>query len=149
MKVALIIGHNPRGQGSYSTYLESSEYAFWKEVCNSVNTINDNIDIYCRETKINYVEEMKTVINEINKSNYDYCLELHFNAHNNKEARGCECLVHKNSKKGKEIALSFLNKFNVKFNIPIRQKNANGLIEVENSKTEEHMVYAIQSRHMS
>lgn len=134
MKVALVIGHNPRGQGSYSSHLENSEYEFWKEVSNTINILNDSIDIYCREAKTNYIEEMKPVIKEINNHDYDYCIELHFNAHDNENAKGCECLVHKNSKRGKEIALSFLEKFNIKFNIPIRQKNTKGLIEVENSK---------------
>lgn len=35
-KIALVIGHNPRGKGAYSPYLKLSEYEYWENVCDEV-----------------------------------------------------------------------------------------------------------------
>lgn len=135
MKIALIVGHNARSEGTYSPFLEKTEFDFWLEVAKEVNKIDDTIDVYCRNPAKNYIQEMKPVIAAINEKNYDYCLELHFNSSDKSSAKGCECLVHKNSEKGKNVALSFLEMLNNEFKIPIRQKQTRGLILVEDSKT--------------
>ncbi len=45
-KVALVIGHNPRGRGATSPYLEQTEYEYYRDITDIVNKLNDNIDIY-------------------------------------------------------------------------------------------------------
>ena len=57
-KFALVIGHNPRGKGAYSENLKLSEYNYWKNVCDEINEIDDSIDIYSREAKKYYIEEI-------------------------------------------------------------------------------------------
>lgn len=128
LKVALIIGHNKRSKGAYSPFLEKSEYDYYKEVTDIVNKIDDTIDIYSRSAKDGYISEMRPVVAEINKHNYDYVLELHFNSAD-RNARGCECLIYKNSEKGKNVAKSFNKMLSEEFDIPIRGK---GLIEITN-----------------
>lgn len=132
MKVALVVGHNSRGEGAYSPFLNISEYGYFKSVVDKINNFDDTIDIYCREPSNNYIQEMKPIVEEINKHNYAYILELHFNASKNSLACGCECLVHKYSPRGKTIAEMLLKDLSKEFNIKIRP---NPLICVEDSKT--------------
>lgn len=129
-KVALIVGHNPRSRGAYSPFLRKSEYEYYREVVDIINKIDDTIDIYTREANENYIAEMKPVVAEINKYNYDYILELHFNSAIDRNTRGCLCLAHKNSFKGKNIAKTFNEKINKIFGIPIKN---GGLIEITDS----------------
>lgn len=128
-KFALVIGHNPRGKGAYSENLKLSEYNYWKNVCDEINEIDDSIDIYSREAKKYYIEEMKPVVAEINNHNYDLVLELHFNSSDNNQANGCECLIHNGNKITKEISKDFLLALNKEYKIRIR-----GVIEISNSK---------------
>lgn len=129
MKVAIVVGHNPRGKGAYSPFLEKTEYQYYRGVADIINSLDDTVDIYTREPSTDYTTEMTPVVNEINKHNYDYILELHFNSAD-RNARGCECLVYKGSTKGKEIARAINSKLSNEFNIPIRNT---GLIEMTNS----------------
>lgn len=107
MKVALIVGHNPRSKGAYSPFLNMSEYDYFKSIVDKINSIDDTIDIYCREPNNNYIQEMKPIVEEINKHNYNYILELHFNS-SDRNVQGCECLVYKYAPKAKILAELFL-----------------------------------------
>ncbi|MBR8748697.1 hypothetical protein IX317_000356 [Fusobacterium sp. DD29] len=120
MKVALLIGHNPKDKGAYSNVLGQYEYEYYRDVCSIINEIDDSIDIYTREPIVGYVAQMVPVIEEMNKHNYDFILELHFNAVKDTNVRGCETLVYKDSKKGHELALNFLKKVHETFDIPYR-----------------------------
>ncbi|MBS9775687.1 MAG: N-acetylmuramoyl-L-alanine amidase [Fusobacterium sp.] len=130
-KVALVIGHNSRSGGAISPYLEQSEYRYFKDVADIVNKLNDNIDIYCREPKSRYTEEMIPVIEELNKRNYSYILELHFNSVQDDTVQGCECLVYHTSTVGQKVAMEFLNSLSETYGIEIRKTP---LIKISSSK---------------
>ena len=120
-KFALVIGHNPRGKGAHSIYLGLSEYEYWRNVCDEINQIDDSIDIYSRKPEENYIQEMKPVITEINKHNYNFILELHFNAAS-PQAKGCESLVYFKNEEAKKIATTFMNKLKAEYGSNIRKE---------------------------
>lgn len=130
MRIAIVIGHNLRSKGSYSTKLEMSEYEYCKKVAEYIKEIDDSVDIYERKPNKSYIDEMKLVIAEINNKTYDCIIELHFNSSTYPQANGCECLVHKYSYKAKNMAEHLLKKLSKEYNLKIR---GSGLIEVENS----------------
>lgn len=80
------------------------EYSYWKNIAEKIKyEIPDIVAIYEREPNQNYVREMNKVLAELNKHNYDYCLELHFNSALDNKANGCECLIYKGNEKAKTI----------------------------------------------
>lgn len=125
-KVALVVGHNERSKGAYSATLGQYEYDYYRDVCNIISEIDKDIDVYLRKHSTGYIHEMIPVINELNARDYAFVLELHFNAATDKKVRGCEVLVYKNSKRGKELGKAFLDKVQGVFNIPKR-----GFVEIE------------------
>lgn len=132
MKVALIIGHNARSKGAYSPIL-GSEYDYWKRIAHQVQyNLPDLVDVYERLPNKSYVNEMQKVLQEVNKHDYKYCLELHFNAASEK-ANGCECLVYWKNEQAKELATQFMARLQTIFNSKIRGQH--GLIEVKNSNS--------------
>ena len=136
-KFAIVIGHNPRGRGAYSEYLDLSEYEYWRNVCDEINKIDDSIDIYSRKPEQNYLQEMKPVVAEINKHNYELALELHFNAASS-QANGCECLAYFKNEQAKKYAELFMKKLKAEYGSNIR-KEWNKLKEkkiVKNGKEE-------------
>ncbi|WP_336163868.1 N-acetylmuramoyl-L-alanine amidase [Fusobacterium polymorphum] len=120
-KFAIVIGHNPRGKGAYSKYLDLSEYEYWRNVCDGINKIDDSIDIYSRKPEQNYIQEMKPVVAEINKHNYELALELHFNAAS-PQANGCECLVYFKNEQATKYAELFMKKLKVEYGSNIRKE---------------------------
>ena len=120
-KIALVIGHNPRGKGAYSPYLKLSEYEYWENVCDEVKKMEESIDIYSRKPEQNYIQEMKPIVTEINKHNYNFILELHFNA-GSPQAKGCECLIYFKNKEAKKLAESFMEKLKNKYGSNIRKE---------------------------
>lgn len=129
-KVALIIGHNKRSKGAFSMVV-GSEYDYWKLIAERIKyKIPEIVDIYEREPNQNYVREMNKVLVELNKHNYEYCLELHFNSALDSKANGCECLIYKGNEKAKELSTNFLARLQHKFNSKYR-----GVIEVSDSKS--------------
>lgn len=129
MKVALIIGHNKRSKGAYSTIV-GSEYDYWKNIAEKIKEkIPGMVDVYERKPNQSYIPEMNEVLKELNKNDYKFCLELHYNAAEDKRAHGCECLVYYKNEEAKKLARNFLERLNVKFGSKIR-----GLIEVQDSK---------------
>lgn len=118
---ALVIGHNERSQGAYSPYLKMTEYEYWKKVAEKIRE-KISIDIFERKPNKSYVEEMKEVIQQINKKNYDFILELHFNSINNSSVQGVEVLRYTSSIKGAKIGQLFIERVNRDFNIPKRNE---------------------------
>ena len=122
MKVALIIGHNKRSKGAYSTII-GSEYDYWKRIAEKVKTeIPALVDVYERKPNQYYTREMFEVLEELNKNNYKFCMELHFNAAASEQANGCECLVYCGNNKAKELATDFMARLQNKFGSKIRTK---------------------------
>nr|DAS49854.1 MAG TPA: Cell wall hydrolase autolysin [Caudoviricetes sp.] len=132
-KVALIIGHNQRSKGAYSTIV-GSEYDYWKRIAEKIKTeIPALVDIYERKPNKAYIPEMNEVLKELNKNDYGFCLELHFNSSLNRNANGCECLVYYKNEKAKELATNFMARLQNVFESKIR--NNHGIIEVKESST--------------
>lgn len=132
MKVALIIGHNQRSKGAYSSII-GSEFDYWKRIAEKIKTeIPELVDIYERKPKQYYGQEMREVLQELNKHNYKYCLELHYNA-GASQAHGCECLVYHKNEQAKELASMFMARLQNIFGSKIRGNH--GLIEVKDSNT--------------
>lgn len=130
MKVALIIGHNKRSKGAYSTIV-GSEYDYWKRIAEKIKgEIPEFVDIYERKPNKAYVPEMNEVLKELNKNDYKFCMELHFNAAASEQANGCECLVYCGNNKAKELATDFMARLQNVFNSKVR-----GVIEVKDSNT--------------
>ena len=122
MKVALIIGHNKRAKGAYSQIL-GSEYDYWKRIAEKTKgIIPELVDIYEREPNEYYTREMFKVLEELNKNDYKFCIELHFNAAESEQANGCECLVYYKNNKAKELATNFMARLQNKFGSKIRTK---------------------------
>ena len=129
-KVALIIGHNKRSKGAFSMIV-GDEFGYWKNIAEKIKyEIPEIVDIYEREPNQNYVREMNKVLVELNKHNYEYCLELHFNSALDSKANGCECLIYKGNKKAKELSTNFMARLQNIFNSKVR-----GVIEIADSKT--------------
>ena len=130
-KVALIIGHNDRNRGAYSPIL-LSEFKYWKRIAEKIKgEIPEIIDIYERKPNKAYVPEMNEVLKELNKNDYNFCLELHFNSSLNRNANGCECLVYHKNEKAKELATNFMARLQNVFGSKIRGNH--GIIEIQDS----------------
>lgn len=107
-KIALVVGHTERGdKGAYSDYLKSTEFDFWIDVAKRIKELgkSSKIDVYdvFTHTEQNYYNRQKNLANKVNQKDYDYVIELHFNAAS-PSANGTECLHYFNSKKGKEAS---------------------------------------------
>ena len=131
-KVALIIGHNDRNRGAYSPIL-LSEFKYWKRIAEKIKgEIPEIIDVYERKPNKTYVPEMNEVLKELNKNDYNFCLELHFNSSLNRNANGCECLVYWKNEKAKKLATNFMARLQNVFGSKIRGNH--GIIEIQDSK---------------
>lgn len=121
-KVALIIGHNDRSRGAYSPIL-LSEFKYWKRIADKIKgEIPEIVDVYERKPNKAYIPEMNEVLKELNKNDYKFCLELHFNGSLNRDANGCECLVYWKNEKAKELATDFMARLQNVFGSKIRDK---------------------------
>ena len=133
MKVALIIGHNQRSKGAYSSIV-GSEYDYWKIIAEKIKgIIPELVDIYEREPNEYYTREMFKVLEELNKNDYKFCIELHFNSAASEQANGCECLVYYKNNEAKELATNFMARLQNIFGSKIRGNH--GIIEIQDSKT--------------
>ncbi|WGM54795.1 putative cell wall hydrolase autolysin [Fusobacterium phage vB_FnuS_FNU4] len=138
-KVALIIGHNDRSRGAYSPIL-LSEFKYWKRIAEKIKgEIPEIIDVYERKPSKAYVPEMNEVLKELNKNDYNFCLELHFNSSLNRNANGCECLVYWKNEKAKGLATDFMARLQNIFGIKIRNKE-NILKETRNINGKETII---------
>lgn len=127
-KVALIIGHNSRSKGAYSIIL-GSEYTYWKRIAEKIKTVIPQIvDVYERKANKCYTKEMNEVLEELNKNDYKFCIELHFNASTDGQANGCECYIYHKNNKAKELASYIMAILQNKFNSKIRSNHGINLI---------------------
>lgn len=131
-KVALVIGHNNRSKGAYSSIV-GSEYDYWKRIAEKIKAeIPALVDVYERKPNKAYVPEMNEVLKELNKNDYKFCIELHFNSAASEQANGCECLVYYKNNEAKELVTNFMAKLQNIFGSKIRGNH--GIIEIEDSK---------------
>ena len=132
-KIALIIGHNARSKGAFSMIV-GSEFSYWKNIAEKVKgEIPELVDIYERKPSTNYVTEMNEVLKELNKNDYKFCLELHFNSSSAINAKGCECLVYHKNEQAKNLAIDLMARLQNDFKSTIRGNR--GLIEVQDRNT--------------
>lgn len=106
LRVAIVIGHTIKGdKGAYSEILKLSEYDYNYEVATHLKGMaNSNVgyDVYSHTIR-DYGPRQSALAAKINHLNYDYVLELHFNAAS-PQANGTENLYYFSSEKGKKIA---------------------------------------------
>lgn len=139
MNVAIIIGHNSKSKGAYSSQLGYSEFDFFKEVSAIIKKNAPSVDVYERKYTGSYSSEMKEVISEINRVGYDLAIELHFNAANG-TANGVEVLHYSKSKKGIEWANSVIKIHELVCGLsssglkPVSDNSVNGSYGILNSK---------------
>lgn len=115
-KIAIIVGHTPSSPGAYSEPLGRSEYNYNKEVADYLRGI---ADIYFRPDQGGYSHQMLTLASQVNKKNYDFALELHFNAAN-RRAQGVEALIWEGNKKSAGMGNKFCRTIADHYNIPNR-----------------------------
>lgn len=110
-KVAVLVGHRQNVQGAYSPFLKQTEFEFNTQIAKQ---LKDVADVFYRPDTPNTIEvtRIKEVISQINSSDYDLVIELHFNASGNELAHGCEALYFHNNTKGKALADCFIDKMN-------------------------------------
>lgn len=123
-KIALVVGHTTSGdRGAYSPHLEQSEFDFWIDVANKIKALGKStkIDVYdiFTHTEQNYYNRQRSLSQKVNRGNYDYVVELHFNAAT-PSANGTECLHYFSSKKGKEAAQKISQKIAKEYGTKLR-----------------------------
>lgn len=132
-KVALIVGHNLRSKGAYSSII-GSEFDYWRRIAKEIkNIIPSVVDVYERSPDIYYTREMFKVLEKLNQFQYNFCLELHFNSSTNPQACGCECYLYHTNDKAKMLATNFMVRLQNVFGTQIR--NNHGINLVANSHT--------------
>lgn len=132
-KVALIVGHNLRSKGAYSSII-GSEFDYWRRIAKEIkNIIPGVVDVYERSPDIYYTREMFKILEELNQFQYNFCLELHFNSSTNPQACGCECYLYHTNDKAKMLATNFMVRLQNVFGTQIR--NNHGINLVANSHT--------------
>ena len=128
MKVALIIGHNSRNKGAYSSII-GSEFDYWKSIAMKIkNIIPDTVDVYERSPNKYYTREMFQVLEKLNQNKCAFCLELHFNSSTNPQACGCECYLYHTNDKAKMLATNFMYQLHNIFNVKIRNNHGINLV---------------------
>lgn len=128
MKVALIIGHNSRSKGAYSSII-GSEFDYWKRIAMKIKTIIPGVvDVYERSPNKYYTREMFQILEELNQSEYKFCLELHFNSSVTPKANGCECYIYHKNNEAKMLATNFMHQLHNIFNVKIRNNHGINLV---------------------
>lgn len=113
MNIGLVIGHTVLGadKGARSPFLGMSESEYWKKVTQQLpwyyngNTIV--VYAHSNDPKLDYYKRQKGTAEAMNKQNFDFVVELHFNSFSKDSANGTECLYFDKSSKGKLIAATF------------------------------------------
>ncbi len=119
-KVAIIIGHRSKKQGAYSPFLLQTEYQFNKKVA---SYLLDIADVYERPN-IPLVSEafmINELVKEVNKTDYDLVISLHFNMFEDARAHGATALYYITNKFGKVIANEFVKVISEHFKIKQRE----------------------------
>lgn len=128
MNIAIVVGHDSKRKGAFSPFFNLSEYDFYNKVVSFIPDVN----VYRYNPNISsYTKRKKALAREINKSNYDLVIELHFNAFRSSSANGCETLYYFKSIKGKKYAELFSNMIHSYTGIKLRN---NGLKPLKSRK---------------
>ena len=91
MKIAVVIGHDSKSAGAYSSHLGISEYIYNSEVAAHLSGV---ADIYKRPNVKGYNSQMQVLADTLKPFKYDLVIELHFNSFN-KKAEGTETVTYK------------------------------------------------------
>lgn len=119
MKAAILVGHRASKPGAKSEYLGKTEFQFNSEIA---ERLKDVADVYYRPEGSNSDRLMiEKVVAEINQTDYDIVIELHFNSHTNTSANGCECLYYHTNAKGMALANYFVNEVSGRIGIKKRR----------------------------
>lgn len=113
MKIILVVGHSILKTGSCTSadgrpYGGVLEYAYNKNIVEQVSeylrSVGNQVDVLiCPELQFSKSTDEKAYkLQGVNSGEYDLVVELHLNASNLHNARGCECLYKTES--GKKIA---------------------------------------------
>lgn len=117
MNTAIIVGHDKHEQGAYSEIIKMTEYQY---NCNIENYICSYLDTYYRPLKGGYSRKMDKLANNLNKKNYDFAVELHFNMFDgisNKRGHGCEAVIYPNNQTSRQKANEILDKISKEFGV--------------------------------
>jgi hypothetical protein len=152
MKVAMIVGHNEKSKGAFSSHLNTSEFDFYGNVIDRLFELyEDRFDVadksflqkkkeevsIFRVPNTGYSKEMAEVVSTINNGKYDVAIELHFNAGG---GTGSTVLYWHKSKQGKDLSDLFQNIMSKKTGIKkrdliqIKDSSQNGAYGIMHSK---------------
>ena len=122
MKIALVIGHEPKRKGAELAGEKISEYAFWWTYLNFTlipmlnTTTTSEYKVFKRGSTVKgYTAKMKALHKEIDEWGADLAISFHFNGSVNKAAGGME-ILHSGYKPSKQLAEQLLQKLHV--NLP-------------------------------
>lgn len=88
--IAVIVGHDHLVQGAWSKHLNQTEWDFWNEEIRALKILPENLQVFYRDRNgINSAhQKIKDSITE-----FDFAIELHFNAYRVQQANGAEILT--------------------------------------------------------
>lgn len=99
MKVAIVVGHNPRQPGAVRCDTREAEYLWNSRIAMRIEETAAGGDYPGIEVKTffrpymgSYAREVRDVYPRVDAFGADVSLELHFNSHENPKANGCEML---------------------------------------------------------
>lgn len=130
-RFAVAVGHRDNARGAYSPFLGLTEFEFNSRVAEN---LTDIADIYYRPNTLMVSEgsRIRSMVNNINLTNYDFAVELHFDSFSDPRANGASALHYITNKRTKEAAKLFTQQmcdvFGIKRrdNIPVTTKKQNG-----------------------
>jgi N-acetylmuramoyl-L-alanine amidase len=93
MKIAIVVGHNPRARGAVRTTDGRTEFDWNSNLASLIHAIDRrSTKIFYRSHEGGYSQEIARVYREVDRWGADCSLELHFNAAG-ATANGCETLT--------------------------------------------------------
>lgn len=118
MKVAVYIGHTPKGdKGAHSKHLGLSEYDYNIKVGQELSKLDSTTYDIFSHTIQDYYSRQVSMAEKV--KNYDVVIELHFNAAG-ETANGTEMLHFYNSKNGKQLSKILAKNVSEKFGTKLR-----------------------------
>lgn len=97
-KVAIVVGHNEKKQGSYSEYLKMTEFKYNFLLANYIAGLSDNkiqYKVFYRDpNKPGYNTEMRDLVDRLHQEKFDLVLELHYNGWITETAEGSTGIVY-------------------------------------------------------
>lgn len=90
MKIAIVVGHNPRAQGAVRITDGQPEYKWNSDLAEMIRDINpESVRIFKRVYLGSYSREIDKVYAEVDAWGADVSIELHFNGSADPRATGC------------------------------------------------------------